>query len=136
MTAAPAPAPDPLLLELNVPAELRAGATVPIVLRLMNRGASPIDVALQGRTIAFDVIVARDDGTVVWQRMRNEVVQGILQLRTLAPGEVLEMRAEWDQRGNDGQLIGPGSYRAQGILPSDAPAPWGTPPVAFRITPC
>ena len=130
MTEAPS---DSVHFDILVPSEVRAGETVPIALRVENRGADAATLYLGGRTITFDVIVARDDGAVVWQRLKGAVVQSILQVRMVAPGEVLELRTTWNQRGNDGSPVGAGSYQVRGELHTDQPSPMTTPTVALRV---
>jgi intracellular proteinase inhibitor BsuPI len=75
----------------------------------------------------FDIVVARDDGAVVWRRLGRGVGPTILQVRTLKPGESLEWRDTWLPKEA-------GHYRAQGILPSDAPEPLKTPWVDFTVS--
>jgi len=112
---------------------VRIGEPVPITLRLTNTNDRPVELHLQGRQIAFNIIVAREDGTVVWRRLEGEVVLGILQIRTLAPGEVLELTDVWRQRSKSGRPVEPGVYAIQGALPTDEPEPMRTPTVQLRI---
>lgn len=56
------PGPDFVRFELVVPAEVREGAAVPIVLRLRNTREQPLELHLLGRTIAFDITVAWRNG--------------------------------------------------------------------------
>lgn len=125
--------PASLRLSIDVPAEVHVGEPVPITLRLENVGARPLDLYLRGRTIAFDVLVTRDDGRAAWRRLTGEIVPAIVQHVPLKGGEVLELRTEWDQRGNDGKPVGPGLYSAQGFLPTDALDPLATDPVQLHI---
>jgi hypothetical protein len=122
-------------LDLEVPPEVPAGQPVPIVLRLTNTANGRRELALQGRPIAYDVIVTQRDGAVVWRRLEGEVIQTILQLRTLAPGESLEFRHSWNQRSNSGEPVAPGEYLVTGVLPTDPPAELRTQPVLVRILP-
>ena len=131
--AVTAGAADSLRLELLAPAEVRASDPVPITLRLTNVSDRPADAHFLGRTIAFDLVVARADGAVVWRRLAGAAIPSILQIRTLAPGESLELGDVWDQRTDAGARAGPGEYTVQGILPSDAPEPLRTPVVPLRI---
>lgn len=124
-----------MLLNLAVPAEIRAGHPVPIVLRLTNTANAPRDLTLQGRPAAFDVIVTQRDGAMVWRRLDGEVIASILQLQTLAPGESLEFRHSWNQRTNAGERVPPGEYLVTGVLPIDPPAELRTPAVSLRILP-
>lgn len=132
---AESPTPDSLRLELLAPAEARLGDSVPLALRLTNTGTRPLELHLLGRTIAFDITVAREGGAVVWRRLEGAAIQGILQIRMLAPGETLELKELWRQRTDAGEPVGPGSYTLQGVLPTDAPEPLRTRAVRLRIVP-
>lgn len=125
---------DSLRFELIAPAEARAGERVPITLRLTNASHLPVEAHFVGRTITFDIVVARKGGPEVWRRLRGATVQGILQIRMLAPGETLEFKDVWDQRTDAGAPAGAGDYTVQGILPSDEPEPLRTSLVPLRIT--
>ena len=127
-----AQAPDSLRLSLVVPHEVRVGQRVPITLRAENTGARPLELYLRGRTIAFDVVIAPEGGEVVWRRLEGEVIPAILRLEVLAPGQVLELRAEWDQRTNAGARVAAGSYEVRGSLLTDA-EPWESPEAGLRI---
>ena len=107
--------------------EVRTGDTVAIVLRLTNTGTRPIELHLLGRDIAFDVVVTREDGSPVWRRLEHAVLPGILQVKVLAPGESLELHAEW-------RAAAPGTYMLQGVLPTDEPEPLRTERVRVKIT--
>ena len=127
-------APASLRIRLDVPTEVRVGQPVPIVIRLENGGERPLDLYLRGRTIAFDIFVSRPDGHVVWQRLKDEIIPAIIQLKVLRPGEVLELRDEWHQRGNRGERVGPGRYVVRGTVLTDGPA-LETAPASLRIPP-
>jgi hypothetical protein len=120
-------------LEIAVPSEVRAGDSVPIVLRLVNDGSVQVDVALQGRPVAFDVNVTRPDGTVIWRRLEGETVTAILQLRTLQPGDSLIFATDWDQRDAGGRSVPTGDYLITGSLPSDPPTVFQAAPATLRI---
>jgi len=127
---------DSLRLELEVPPEARAGEPVPVTIRVRNVAARPVQLHLMGRTVAFDIVVARaEDGAVVWRRLEGQAVPAILQLRTLAPDEVLELRDRWDQRTNAGARVPPGFYTVRGVVPTDEPRPLETPVARLRILP-
>ena len=123
-----------LRLTLEVPREVPAGEPVPIRLRLSNSGA-PVELMLQGRPPAFDILVTRPDGVEVWRRMAGSVVLMVLQLRRLNPAEVLEWEHRWDQRSRTGDLVGPGDYVVTGIVPTDPPEALQTAPQPLRISP-
>lgn len=99
-----------------------------MVLRLRNRSRLPVEAHFLGRTIVFDIVVAREDGTIVWRRLEKGAGPSILQVRTLKPGETMEWRDTWLPKE-------PGHYRVQGILPSDAPEPLRTPWVGVDVSP-
>jgi hypothetical protein len=120
--------PDSLTLTLVVPEQVRTGARVPITLRLENRGSRPLDLSLRGRTLTFDVEVSDSSGAVRWRRLEGEIIPAIVHLRTLAPGERLEVEAAWDR------AAAPGPYRVRGLLLVEGP-PRPTPPVPLRIVP-
>jgi hypothetical protein len=126
--------PESLRFEIVVPAQARAGDSVPISLRLTNVSDRPVEAHFLGRTIAFDIVIARTDGAVVWQRLAGTAIQGILQIKVLRPGEALELRDVWDQRTKTGARAGPGEYTVQGVLPTDEPEPLRTPIARTRIT--
>jgi len=134
VTAAPPPT-DSLRFTLVAPDSVHAGEPVTFVLRLTNVTDRPVEAHFLGRTIAFDIVIAREDGTVVWRRLAKAVVPGILQLKVLAPGETLELRDVWRQRTNAGAPAAPGYYVVWGALPSDAPEPPHTPRARLRILP-
>jgi hypothetical protein len=130
-----ATAPESLRVRLDVPKEVRVGQPVPIVIRLENGGERPLDLYLRGRTIAFDIFITRADGKLVWQRLKDEIIPAIAQLKVLLAGEVLELKDEWYQRDNRGEPVEPGSYLVRGSVLTDGPAPLETAPASLRIVP-
>lgn len=118
-------------VEIVVPPRVAAGEPVPIAIRIANTADRPIELHLQGRTLVFDLIVSRGD-TVVWRRLEGESVTAILQLRMLAPGEVLELKDTWEQKDDKGRRVGPGEYSVTGTVPTDA-APLRAGPVTLTI---
>ena len=124
-----------ILLQMVLPARVHVGEEVPITLRLTNMSRLPVTTYLQGRPVTFDVIVSRADSSVVWRRLQGSFVSAILQVRTLPPGESLEFKEKWSQRGNSGKPVPPGEYLVTGILPTDPPAKLQTAAVPLRIEP-
>ncbi len=107
-----------------------------MTLVLENRGSRTVQVELTGRPPAFDFRVLTETGTEVWRRLDGVAISLILQPATVGPGETLEFTEHWDQRDQSGRPVGPGSYRAQAILPLVEPTEgWGTEFVDFRIVP-
>jgi len=129
----PARRQDSLRFVVVAPRSVRLGKPVPITLRLTNAGKRKADVFLLGRSITFDIIVAGPDGRVIWRRLEGTSGQQILQVKTLAPGETLELKDAWTQRTNAGAAVAPGVYTVRGLLPTDA-TPLQTAPVRLRIT--
>jgi hypothetical protein len=124
-----------MTFEIVVPTAMRVGDDVPITLRLTYTGRKPTVIHLQGRPVAFDIIVARRDGTPVWRRLEGAIVSAILQVRTLQPGEVLEFSDTWAQQSNLGEKVGAGDYLVSGVLPTDPPAELRTEATPIRILP-
>lgn len=120
--------PDSLQLHLLAPAAARSGDPVPVTLRVVNGGARPLELHLQGRDIVFDVVVRDETGAVVWRRLEGAFTQGILQLKMLAPGEWFDLEAGWTPAA-------PGTYTIEGIIPTDEPQPLRTPAARVRVTP-
>lgn len=107
------------VVTLDVPRSVAAGATVPIKLRVTNSTAAPLDLYLRGRDVTFDIAITDSAGDAVWGRLAGEPVQAILQLRTLAPGEVLELSHAWDQKSQRGSVVPPGRYSVRGSVLTD-----------------
>jgi len=126
--------PDSITFTVVVPGSVRRGQPVPITLRLTNTGDRTLNLYLAGRRITFDIIVARPDGDVVWRRLEQVASQQILQLKTLAPGETLELKDRWRQRTNAGADSRAGDYTVTGVIPTDGQA-LRTAPVRLRVTP-
>jgi hypothetical protein len=121
-----------LRLELEAPSEVGVGEPVQMTLRATNTGVQLLDLYLRGREIAFDLSVVREDGEVVWRRLKGRTVPAILQVRTLSPGESLELSDVWDQQMSPGIPAGPGLYVIEGTLPMESGRP-KTPAVRLRI---
>jgi hypothetical protein len=124
-----------MTLQIALPTTVRVGEAVPITLRLTNTSREPVTAYLQGRPVAFDIIVSRQDSSVVWRRLEGAVITAVLQIRTLAPGEVLEFSDTWSQRTNAGESVGSGEYLVTGVLPTDPPAELRTQSRVLRILP-
>ena len=124
---------DSIDFQIQAPDSVPEGDEVPVILRLLNVTEEPVELRLTGRPVAFDVEVERVGGDIVWRRLHGRAVSMILQLRELAPGEVLEFSAAWEQQTNEGDRAGPGTYRIRGVLPTDQPDPLTTPWAALRI---
>ncbi len=128
-------APDSLQLKITVPARVRAGEPVPVSLRVTNHGNAPVTLYLQGRPIAFEVVVRRTSGDVVWRRLEGATVAMILQVRTLAPGESLGFNDVWSQQTRAGTPVKPGDYTVTAELPIEGHRPLRTTSVPLHIDP-
>ena len=126
---------DSVALRLLLAPRAVAGEPVLIVLRLTNTTAQPLTLALQGRPIAFDITIAREDGTVVWRRLEGEVVAAILAVRELGPAESLEFQATWNGRNRSGEPAAPGRYLVTGVVPTDQPEGLRTQPASLTVVP-
>jgi hypothetical protein len=127
-----APGQDSLVVQIELPREVPAGQRIPIQLRVENVSGRALDLYLRGREIAFDVTVSRAQGETVWRRLEGEIIPAIVQVKSLAPRETLELRAEWNQRTNRGQAVGPGLYAVRGALLTESGS-LETAPVQLRI---
>ena len=96
---------DSPTVTIEVPSEVSAGAPVPLTLHVTNPTERPLTLYLRGRPVAFDVVVARADGTVVWRRLAGAIITMVLQVRTLAPGETLELKDAWNQATTTGARV-------------------------------
>lgn len=126
--------PRTVTVTVVVPESVRRGDPVPITLRLTNTGKEPENLYLTGRSIAFDIIIARTDGEIVWRRLERATGEQILQVKTLAPGATLDLKDRWRQRTNAGGAVPPGAYTVTGIIPTDR-EPLRTAPAQLRIAP-
>ena len=121
-------------LELDMPVEARIDAPLALTLRLVNGHDHAVEITLRGRTIAFDVVVRRRGGAVVWRRLENAAIPAIARLEMLGPREVLTLRTVWDLTTNDGAPALAGEYLVEGVLFTDGPD-LRTPPAALRLAP-
>lgn len=134
LTATPQrPPPDSLRFTVVAPPSVRRGEPVPITLRLTNTAKHGVNLYLTGRTVTFDIIVARPDGQIVWRRLEHVTSQQILQVKTLAPGETFELKDVWKQHTNAGAAAPSGDYTVTGVIPTDGD-PLRTAPAPLRIT--
>lgn len=124
-----------LRIGLTAPQRARLGSTVRIVIRLENVGETALELYLRGRSIAYDIVFKDATGEAVWRRLEGEIIPGVIQLRVLVPGEVLELSHEWNQRTNRGDLVQPGVYTVEGLVLTDGPHPLEPIPRQMMIGP-
>lgn len=121
----------PLTLQLDMPAEVPADRPLPLKLTLANTSTDAVQVTLGGRP-PYDFVVTTENGTEAARWSRNQVIQAILELRTMSAGERVEYNVEWvaaDGRG----VLPPGSYVMRGMLNLDPPDKMETAPKRFRV---
>lgn len=106
-------------VEIVAPATVRKGRPVRLALKVSNTTDRPITLYLQGRPVAFDLVVRQRAGGVVWQRLEGATVSAILGVRTLDPGATLELTDTWNQRTNAGKPAEPGDYVVTGSVLTD-----------------
>jgi len=105
---------------------------VPFVFSVRNPTEHAIDLILRGRTATFDIIVARDDGVIVWRKLEDEIIPAILRVRTIAPAERFELTTAWNQRTGNDEYAEAGIYVAHGLLLVEG-EPLKTPSIEFRV---
>jgi Intracellular proteinase inhibitor len=126
---------DSMTLELVLPDTVRAGQAVTLTLRLVNQSRKAATLYSQGRPTAFDIVISHSGGRPVWHRLYRKTITSVLQVRTMAAGEVLEFTDTWNQRDDAGREVPPGEYRVVGILPTDPPERLESRSEVLRITP-
>jgi uncharacterized protein (DUF58 family) len=126
---------DSMTLHLSVPPRVRAGEPVPVTLSVTNRGTTPLTLYLKGWPIAFDVVVRRKGGEIVWRRLRGATITMVLRVETVPPGDSLRLEEVWPQRTQAGAPVEPGDYTVTGELPTDGPEPLRSAAAPLRIDP-
>lgn len=126
------PADSPTV-KLDVPREVQAGDAVPMTLRVTNTTDRPLTLRLRGRPIAFDLVVSREDGSIVWRRLEGAMIAMVLQVRTLGPGETLQLEDIWQQQSARGSRVSSGDYTVTAALLTDSPTPLRSSPTSLRI---
>jgi hypothetical protein len=124
---------DSVTLHITVPPRVRAGEPVPVALSVTNRGSTPLTLYLKGRPIAFDVVVRRQGGGIVWRRLHGATIAMVLRVETLAPGDSLRLEEIWPQRTQAGAPVEPGDYTVTGELPTEGPEPLRSAAAPLRI---
>ena len=121
---------EPLTLE--APDEVEAGQTVNLKLIWRNLTDKPVALTLGGRP-AYDFVATTPEGKEVWRWLAGEVVQDILEMKTVGPGQKLEFTLEWQPADQSGAALAPGNYLVQGILNLDPPVKLKTKPKPLII---
>ncbi len=124
-----------MTLHISVPPRIRAGEPVAVTLSVTNHGTKPLTLYLKGRPVAFDVIVRRKHGPVVWRRLSGKTIAMVLRVETVPPGGSLRFEEVWSQRTQAGAPVEPGDYTVTGELPTDGPEPLRSAAAPLRIDP-
>ncbi|MGH7587876.1 MAG: BsuPI-related putative proteinase inhibitor [Gemmatimonadota bacterium] len=94
---------------MEVPEEVSRGGVVRFQPTVTNFGENSLEIEVPGGPL-FEVYVTNPEGTVVWNNLHGGFVPLPLTILTLTSDEQSTRTIEWDQRGNDGARVQPGSY--------------------------
>jgi len=125
---------EALALWLEVKPHARTGEWVPLKLKVKNGSKRPVELTLGGRP-AHDFVALKADGTEVWRWSHGQVIQEILEVKTLQPGEDLGFEGAWRQVDNARRPVAAGIYFLRGVLNLEPPERMVTAPVQLRISP-
>jgi Intracellular proteinase inhibitor len=114
------PGSPPLALRLDAPDEARSGEKIHLKLTIRNASTRTIDQPLGGQP-AHDFVVGRIDGKELWRWSKGQVIQDVLELKTLRPGQELVFEADWNQHDDEGRPLPPGTYEVRALLKTDPP---------------
>ena len=126
---------DSLRLALEVPARVRVGEEITIVLQTTNVTDRTLELYLQGREPTADVTVRTSSNAVVWHRLAGAAVAAILRLEPVAPGATLTIHVTWTQIGDDGAPVAPGVYEVTAQLLAERRDALQFPPAWIEILP-
>jgi hypothetical protein len=104
------------------------GAPVKITYAIRNQGAAPLTYNFSSGKL-FDVWVRRGDAEL-WRYSKGQVYTQAVTSITLQPNETRRFEVIWNQVGDDGKAIGPGTYEVNAQLTPSSGAP---PPVTCSI---
>jgi hypothetical protein len=121
---------DPLTLE--APDEVEAGQMVNLKLIWRNLTDQPVELTLGGRP-AYDFVVTSDEGKQIWRWLEGQVVQDILEIKTVDPGQKVEFMLEWRPVNQAGADLAPGRYLVYGVLNLESPTTLKTKPKPLII---
>jgi len=121
-------------LSARIEAVEQAGRAIRLRLRIRNESGRALTLMLGGRP-AYDFLVKRLDGTLVWRWQQGKVVQQILERRRLAPGEEVVFEATWRLGDARGRRVPAGEYVVHGILHLEPPEKLSTDPLRVYVPP-
>jgi len=121
-------------LSARVEAMGPVGRTIRLKLWIKNESERRLTLMLGGRP-AYNFLVKRPDGALVWEWQRGKIIQQILERRSLEPGEELTFEVTWRLVDARGRRVPPGEYVVQGVLNLEPPEKLLTDPLPLRIPP-
>jgi hypothetical protein len=92
------------------------GTAVPIKLVVSNTGGTKVQVLQAAPPPAYDLIITRKDGRVIWRRLPPDAVLATAGLLySLTPSQSYDLETiSWDQRDLHGRQVEPGRYEIKG----------------------
>jgi hypothetical protein len=121
-----------LTLQLDIPTPTPAGKPISLKLTLQNTSNEPVQVYLGGRP-PYDFIVTSANGAELWRWSEGQVVQAILEVKTLGAREELMYDVDWALQDQSGKPLSPGTYLVRGAINLDPPERLETAPKQLVI---
>ncbi|MCX7751516.1 MAG: BsuPI-related putative proteinase inhibitor [Blastocatellia bacterium] len=121
-------------LSARLEAAEHAGRAIRLKLRLRNESGHRLTLTLGGRP-AYNFLVKRPDGTLVWEWQRGKIIQQILERRSLDPGEEVIFEETWKFVDARGRRVPAGEYVVQGVVNLEPPERLLTDPLLLRVPP-
>ncbi|GBC78397.1 hypothetical protein HRbin08_01890 [bacterium HR08] len=126
--------PNPQALSARIEVREHTARAILFELRVRNDSGHRLTLALGGRP-AYNVLVKRPDGTLIWEWQRGQIVQQILEYRSLDPGEELHFEATWKLVDARGRRVPAGEYLVHGVLNLEPPETLVTDSLRVRVAP-
>lgn len=112
--------PKGIECRLETSERLQSAGPVSITLSVRNVSDSLISLVLAGRPAEY-VRVFTKSGALVWDSRYGQILQDILDVRALEPGEQWAFAFQWDERDTLGTPVTPGRYVVYGGLSVEEP---------------
>ncbi len=125
---------DPEMFSARIEVRAQTRSAIRMKLTIRNESEHPLVLALGGRP-AYNILVKRPDGTLVWEWQQGKIIQQILEHRHLAPGEEVVFEATWRYVDARGRRVPAGDYVIQGTVNLEPPEMLTTDPLRVRIPP-
>lgn len=88
-------------------------ATFTLVAR--NTGTTPVSLTFPSAQ-RYDLVIGDATGREIWRWSEGKVFAQVMATQMLAPGQNLSFEIQWDQKGEAGAQVPPGSYKARAWL--------------------